>query len=230
MRNYFGFALIFALSSVIAAPETYSIAKRYARVLFHENPVTLYCACHYDKNRIDLKSCGMESAKHIKRARRVEFEHMMPAENFGRHLVCWREKICRNKEGKAYKGRSCCRKKSPEFNEAEAELYNLWPSVGLVNQARSNFRFSPLPRRSGFYGCDIEIDKKQRKVDPPNRAKGIVARANLFMSERYNIRLSPAQRKLFKAWSKQYPPTEQEKSWAASVAKVEGYQNRYIHK
>lgn len=151
----------------------------------------------------------------------------MPAENFGRHFACWRELQC-TRQGKAYKGRKCCQQTDALYRKAEAELYNLWPAVGLVNQARSNYRFSMLESKKGFYGCGIEIDTKLRKVEPPNRAKGIVARANLFMSDKYNVSLSPAQRKLFNAWNHQFPPTPWEISWAAQVAQVEGYSNPYI--
>lgn len=170
----------------------------------------------------------MEGAVKYKRAKRLEWEHIMPAENFGRHFTCWREPLCFSKKGKPFKGRKCCQRIDKNYQHAEAELYNLWPAVGLVNQARSNFRFSPLPKKNGFYGCDIEIDKQLRKVDPPNQAKGIVARANLFMAKQYNIRLSPSQEKLFEAWNRQFPPSVWEKSWARQVADIEGYPNPYI--
>ena len=35
----------------------------------------------------------MEEADRYKRAHVMEWEHMMPAENFGRQLPCWQEKI-----------------------------------------------------------------------------------------------------------------------------------------
>ena len=169
----------------------------------------------------------MQSASIHNRAHRVEWEHMMPAENFGRQFECWRENICSH-NGKSFKGRKCCQKMNATYKMAEAELYNLWPSVGLVNQARSNYRFSPLTTKHGFYGCNFEVDKKLRKVEPDNRAKGIVARANLFMSDKYNVPLSTYQRKLFDIWNKEFPPSIWEKTWAKQVAKIEEYHNPYI--
>ena len=171
----------------------------------------------------------MQSASSIKRARRVEWEHMMPAENFGNHFPCWREPLCTKKNGKQYKGRACCERIDPEFRHAEAELYNLWPAVGLVNQARSNYRYSPVQPNTLFYGCSISIDKSARKVEPADSVKGIVARANLFMAQHYAIRLSDQQQQLFTAWSKQFPPSVWEKEWAAHVAQTEGYTNPYIY-
>ena len=221
---------ISSFNALAKAPDDYRHAKKIANQLFKNHRQTLYCQCPYDsKKRINLKACHMEKASHIKRAQRMEWEHMMPAENFGRQFKCWREKLCvSSKNGKRYRGRKCCQKISPEFRKAEAELYNLWPAVGLVNQARSNYRYSPLPSKTGFYGCSMEIDKKARKASPPSHARGIVARANLFMADKYKIRLSKSQRKLFDAWNKTYPPSKFEKRWAADVAKITGYKNKYI--
>lgn len=50
------------------------------------------------------------------------------------------------------------------------------------------------------------------------------------MADKYNIRLSAAQRKLFEAWDKQFSPSDWEKKWAGKVAEIEGYQNPYISK
>lgn len=154
---------------------------------------------------------------------------MMPAEQFGKHFKCWREALC-EKNGRPYKGRSCCEKSDPLFRKIEAELYNLWPSVGLVNQARSNYRFSALENKSQFFGCDITIDKRAHRVEPPDYAKGIIARANLFIAEHYGIPLSDSQSKLFQAWNTQFPPSTWELEWSKKVADIEGYDNSYINK
>lgn len=169
----------------------------------------------------------MQSASDIKRAHKIEWEHMMPAENFGRYLKCWQEKICSFKN-KPAKGRKCCEKIDPLFNQMEGELYNLWPAVGLVNQVRSNYRYSTVDSDEKLYGCDFKVDETLRKAEPADRAKGIVARANLFMAEKYSISLSPSQQKLFEAWNQQFPPSAWEKRWATRVAEIEGYQNHFI--
>jgi deoxyribonuclease-1 len=150
----------------------------------------------------------------------------MPAENFGHHFKCWREKICSKKSGKKYRGRKCCEKTDKNFKRAESELYNLWPSVGLVNAARSNYRYSEISSSKKFYGCNFKV--QNRKVEPSDKVKGLVARANLFMSEKYNIKLSKSQKSLFDAWNKKFPPSKREINWAKRVEKVEGYPNPYI--
>lgn len=223
--------LILATTVVAEPPNNFSKAKKLAGKIFKENPKTLYCGCRYDSQKhIDLKSCHMQQALKIKRAHRLEWEHMMPAENFGRQFRCWREKICKDKKGRAYKGRKCCKKIDANFKRAEAELYNLWPAVGIINQKRSNYRYSPMQGTHDTYGCNFLADSKQRKAEPSDESKGLVARANLFMADKYNIRLSKSQRKLFEAWNKQFPPSKWERQWASQVAYNEGYDNPYITK
>ena len=134
-------------------PNDFFNAKKVAYLLFKDHPETLYCGCKYDsKKKVNLDSCHMLAASHIKRAHQIEWEHMMPAENFGKHFTCWREKLCVNKKGRAYRGRKCCKKINPEFRKAEGELYNLWPAVGLINQLRSNYRYAALNNRQLTFG------------------------------------------------------------------------------
>jgi len=210
-------------------PASFPQAKKLALNIFKQYPVTLYCQCRFDtKKKVDLSSCNMSQAEPIKRAHRIEWEHMMPAENFGRHFPCWREKLCTDKRGRAYRGRKCCEKISPEFRKAEAELFNLWPAVGVINQMRSNYRYSPLEGSHNTYGCNFISDKKLRKAEPADISKGVVARANLFMSDKYQINLSKSQRKIYEAWHQQFPPNAWEQAWAMAVAAIEGYENPYI--
>lgn len=231
-RIHFTF-LVLALTCQLcgaAAPANFGAAKKVAAELFNRHPVTLYCGCSYYQGKdIDLTSCNMHSAIPIARAHRIEWEHMMPAEHFGRTHRCWTEKICKNKKNnKTYRGRKCCKKIDPSFQQQEAELYNLWPAVGAVNQARSNYRYGILHNKRGFYGCEFERDNQFQIAEPPDRAKGIVARANLFMAARYKLVLSKEQQELFQQWHQQFPPDAWELQWGREVARIVGYENSYI--
>ncbi|SEG41414.1 deoxyribonuclease-1 [Legionella quinlivanii DSM 21216] len=170
----------------------------------------------------------MDAAADKKRALRLEWEHIMPAENFGRQFACWRVPLCHHANGTPYKGRACCEKIEPRFRQAEAELYNLWPEVGLLNQLRSNYRYAELPGKPKTYGCEFYVDSATRRIEPADAVKGLVARANLFMADRYGIALSSAQQQLFVAWHRQFPPSAWEKEWASQVAAIEGYSNPWI--
>ncbi|HEC1748078.1 TPA: endonuclease [Campylobacter lari] len=136
------------------------------------------------------------------RAKRIEWEHIMPAQNFGKHLPCWREG-----------GRKACQNDSL-FAKMEADKQNLVPAIGEVNGDRSNFRYAEAPLNLEYtqYGnCKVYTDFKAKRFYPANYSKGWIARSYLYMSKTYNIRLSDQERKLMEAWDKQYPMSEKER-------------------
>lgn len=229
MMRFLAFLLLIFSTVIFSnSPNSFAIAKKIASELFQDHPQTIYCKCSYQQKEVDLSSCNMESAQNKKRANRIEWEHIQAAEHFGRQFECWRTPLCTDKHGKRYRGRRCCQKIDEHYRHVESELYNLWPEVGLVNQARSNYRFGIVQRPKDYYGCGIALDKSLRRAEPPDYSKGIIARAYLFMSEHYNLSLSNSQRQLFEAWNRLYAPTEWERKWANQVAQIEGYDNPYI--
>ncbi|MCV3501305.1 endonuclease [Campylobacter lari] len=136
------------------------------------------------------------------RAKRIEWEHIMSAQNFGKHLPCWREG-----------GRKACQK-DPLFTKMEADKQNLVPAIGEVNGDRSNFRYAEAPLNLEYtqYGnCKVYTDFKAKRFYPANYSKGWIARSYLYMSKTYNIRLSDQERKLMESWDKQYPMSEKER-------------------
>ncbi|MCW0239486.1 endonuclease [Campylobacter lari] len=136
------------------------------------------------------------------RAKRIEWEHIMPAQNFGKHLPCWREG-----------GRKACQN-DPLFTKMEADKQNLVPAIGEVNGDRSNFRYAEAPLNLEYtqYGnCKVYTDFKAKRFYPANYSKGWIARSYLYMSKTYNIRLSDQERKLMESWDKQYPMSEKER-------------------
>jgi deoxyribonuclease-1 len=219
----------FFLNQAYAAPpHSFPEAKRVVCQLFSKHPKTLYCGCRYNAaHEINLSSCHMSTANEKKRAHIVEIEHIVAADTLGHQLSCWKTAICEH-HGKHYKGRKCCEKSNYQFREMESELYNLWPAVGLVNIARSNFSYGVVASDDKFYGCDFKINKASKEVEPANKVKGIVARATLFISDKYDIPLAENKRQLYLSWNKAFPPSKWEKEWALKVASIEGYSNPYI--
>lgn len=145
------------------------------------------------------------------RTRTIEFEHIMPAYNFGQHLPCWQKG-----------GRRAC-KNDKTFNLMEADPRNLVPAIGEINGDRSNFRYAEAPKNIVYnqYGnCMVYTDFKEKRFYPANYSKGLIARTYLYMSETYNIRLSNQERKLMEAWDKMYPKDEYEKARDNAIAKI----------
>ncbi|MBF0363518.1 MAG: endonuclease [Oligoflexia bacterium] len=218
--------------------DSFSAAKKIINKIQKEHPYTIYCNCKYSGKKIDLQSCGYKVKHDAKRASRLEWEHVVPAESFGRSFVEWREgsPLC-VKKGKSFKGRKCAGK-NQEFAKMEADLYNLWPEVGELNGLRSNYSMAALTSEGAgggggvkatdagdFGGCKAKI--RENKFEPMDAAKGIVARTYMYMDQTYQGRgiISDKNKKLFEAWDKMYPVSDWECVRARKIASVQGNEN-----
>lgn len=209
--------ILIALMAVISAHaannqtiKNFREAKHIAADLHRARALTLYCRCRYQGKSVNHSSCGYKVANNARRALRIEWEHVVPAEAFGQAFKEWREGSPKCvKKGKKYKGRKCA-EKNPEFAKMEADLYNLFPEVGEVNGLRSNFSMAEvgaLGKFAGttFGGCKAKV--WERKFEPMDFAKGTVARAYMYMDQAYPGRgvISGKNKKLFEAWDKLHP-------------------------
>lgn len=184
---------------------------------------TIYCGCDWkwvgeSGGRVDHSSCGYKVRAIPNRAARTEVEHVVPASWLGSQRQCW-------KNG----GRKNCNATDPIFNLMEANTHNLDISVGEVNADRSAYRFGMLPNAPAQYGqCASRVDFKQRVFEPRDEAKGLVARINFYMHDRYNLSMSQQQQQLFMAWDKQYPPSAWERERDKRNAKIMGHSNPFV--
>lgn len=151
------------------------------------------------------------------RAQRVEWEHVMPAHNFGKHLTCW-------KQG----GRKACRK-DKAFKSMEADMHNLVPAIGEVNGDRSNYRFGVnVPKIEQYGQCKFQVDFKAKRAYPKEDIRGDIARIYFYMSERYNVNLSKQERRIMEVWNKQDPVNAWEKIKNERIHFLQGNYNSYI--
>ncbi len=191
---------------------------------------TLYCDAEFDSEKNVIASSGFESKKYKKRAKRIEWEHVVPAENFGRNFTEWRsgDKQCVTSKGKAYKGRRCAEKINAEYRYMQADMYNLYPAIGSVNASRSNYNFVMLGNvQNSFGSCAMKIEK--RKVEPPVQSRGVIARAYLYMDTIYpSYKMSRQQRQLMTAWHKIYPVNAWECERAKRIQKIQGNNNQIV--
>lgn len=206
--------------------DDYSYAIQQAKSIFEDNPKTLYCDCSYDnKLKVNSYSCRAElSAK----TGRVSFEHLMKVDEFGQYFSCWDKPRCVNKRGLVVSGYKCCQLVSKTFRKLDGELYNLWPSITYLSKLRSHRELSSKEEGEKTLGCEFWLDNNFATVTTNAKARGIIARATLFMSDFYHIPLSPGKRDQLFAWHTLNPPSVWEKEWARKVAEIEGYQNPYI--
>ena len=211
--------------------EDFNKSKRLLETkVYYDHRVTFYCRAPFDaKKRITLPE-GFTTPRHEKRAGRVEWEHVVPAENFGRNFVEWRlgNESCINEKGKAYTGRKCAEKTNQTYRLMQADLYNLYPAIGAVNALRSNYRFTELPTSGVPFGaCDMTIGG--RAVEPPPYTKGVIARTTLYMADAYpDFRLAQAQRDLMQAWNRMYPVDAWECLRARRIEAIQGNENTFV--
>lgn len=210
--------LLFTTTAHPDAPRTFSEAKKVGWGIYADRPVDFYCGCAFKGNKINMASCGYIPRKQPKRAARVEWEHIVPAWVIGHQRQCWQKG-----------GRKRCTASDPIFSKAEADLHNLVPVVGEVNGDRSNYGFGMLSEKPTQYGaCPFVVNFKQRTAMPPEYSRGPIARTYLYMSERYQLRLSKQDRRLYDIWNRQYPVSEWEQWRNRSNACAQGNANRYV--
>lgn len=216
-------ALLGAGIALAEPPGSFRQAKQLAEEIYADHPRTFYCGCDYRREGRKLRpqpaSCGYRLRKSQTRATRIEWEHVVPAWAFGHQRQCWQQG-----------GRRACRK-DPEFRRMEADLHNLVPAIGELNGDRSNFRFGLLEGEPRRYGqCDFEVDFKARVAEPAEAIRGDIARIYLYMADRYRLRLSRQQRRLFEAWHRTDPVDDWERQRNQRIRAIQGNGNPYVER
>jgi deoxyribonuclease-1 len=211
--------------------QSFNKAKKLMRQVFAGHERTFYCDCAYDGTTVDVQSCGYQPKKPSKRARQLEWEHVVPAEAFGQSFPEWREghPDCVDRKGKAFKGRNCAGKMAIPFRYMEADLYNLQPAIGEVNQLRANFSMAMIDGEARQFGsCDLEIE--DRKVEPRPDIRGDIARTYFYMDAAYPGRgvISDKNRKLFEAWDKEDPVDAWERERVSRIEQLQGNPNPFV--
>lgn len=212
--------------------ESFNQAKKLLeQKVYFDHRETFYCRATFDSKKNVTLPKGFTTEKHEKRAHRVEWEHVVPAENFGRAFAEWRDgdEECVRSNGKPFKGRACAEKANQEFRYMQADLYNLYPAIGAVNAIRSNFNYQMLPDTAATFGtCPMKV--ANRRAEPPEYTRGPIARSTLYMAEAYAdvYKLSNQQRQLMEAWNKMYPADQWECTRAQRIQKIQKNENRFV--
>ena len=232
LKFFISLALCLQIAPAFAAGNTtndsFAQSKRVlAQQVYFDHRITVYCAASYDERGNITLPAGFTTEKYHSRATRVEWEHIVPAENFGRAFREWREgdPDCVDNRGKSFKGRNCAGKVNMEYRYMEADMHNLAPAIGAVNAARQNYNFTLLPDvPSSFGSCPMKVEGN--RVEPPVGARGIIARTYLYMQSVYpRYQMGRPQNQLMEAWDKMYPPDQWECTRARRIAKVQGNVN-----
>ncbi|WP_162599160.1 endonuclease [Shewanella algidipiscicola] len=211
-------------NTLASHPSSFNQAKKIARTIYSQDLTTtsFYCGCDITiKGKLwqpDFNRCGYQVRKQQKRASRIEWEHIVPAWEFGHQRQCWQQG-----------GRKHCGKSDNLFKKMESDLHNLVPAIGEVNGDRSNYRFSQWNATPEQYGqCAMVVDFKSRKVEPPPHTRGQIARTYLYMQQTYGLQIAKSQLNLFKAWDKTYPVDTIECRRDNAIATRQGNHNPFV--
>lgn len=146
--------LLLLVLSIEASALTFSQAKRELKSIYRVAPESFYCGCDIEwvsnSKLIPSASCAYLPRNEFtkkgnvnKRAKRIEWEHVVPAWEFGHQRQCWQTG-----------GRKFCAANDDVFKQMEGDLHNLVPAVGEVNADRSNFKYGMImnqePNKSNF--------------------------------------------------------------------------------
>ena len=217
-----------SLPAFATPPTTFTEAKMVAKQKVYLDQANssmgeLYCGCKWkwvgkSGGRINAESCGLQARKQEARAERTEWEHIVPAWTFGHQRQCWQNG-----------GRKHCVDDDPVFRAMEANIFNLYPSVGEVNGDRSNFNYGMASEVAPQYGqCKTKVDFDQRAAEPRDEVKGLVARTTFYMFDRYNLSMSRQQQQLLMAWDRQFPVTSWEFERNKRIAAIMGHENPFV--
>lgn len=235
MKPFIALILTLITSSALSAGndtiQSFSTAKKtLEKKVYFDHRETIYCSAEFDSKKNVMAPTGFKTNKHTKRAMRIEWEHVVPAENFGRNFKEWREgsSECISKKGKAFKGRKCASKLNKEYRLMQADMYNLFPAIGAVNAMRSNYNFvARVDAKSGFGSCDMKINK--RKAEPPQSSRGRIARTYLYMDSNYErYSMSKSQTQLMNAWDNMYPVSNWECKRNMRIESLQGNFNNIV--
>lgn len=240
LNSFYLFFVLFFAYSLLAADtqlpnqkiDSFEEAKKYLEKVIYstkDTRIDFYCGCPYDaKKFVEPQACGYKPKHDSKRSKKIEWEHIVPAENFGHAFSEWRDGSpdCVDNKGTQFKGRKCAEKTNPQFRHMEGDMYNLVPAVGELNQLRSNYQYGMVDGEPREFGaCDFEIADKI--AEPRPEIRGNIARTYFYMASAYpNIKImSDKQRKLFQAWDAEDPVDKAECDRAMQIEKIQGNKN-----
>lgn len=229
------FFLLICLSSYAgsgnSSNDSFNKAKRnLEQQVYFDHRTTIYCSAKFDNQGYIILPNGFTTIKYQSRTQKTEWEHVVPAETFGRTFSEWREghPECIDRKGETFKGRRCAEKVNAEFRHMQADMYNLYPAIGAVNAMRSNYNYAMLPSEPSTFGsCGMKISTN--KAEPPARARGQIARTYFYMQDAYpRYKMSRQQEQLMSAWDKMYSVDVWECTRAKRIEAVQKNANRFV--
>ncbi len=218
--------VVLASAAIADSPGWRRVKNTADDIIYAGKNRTFYCGCVYTSDGdndgsgdVDHQVCGYEIPdKHKNVAKRIQWEHIVPASLMpARNFECW-----------AMGGRAKCERDDPRAQAMIFDLHNLAPSIGQVNQYRSNDRYSEIGDQGKIFGQCPAKDIKDA-FEPPDCLKGDVARVWLYMSFRHGVAISQEERDMFEQWSADDPVSKWESQREARIFDRTFIHNPLVH-
>lgn len=214
--------------------QSFTKAKRILmREIYRGHQKTFYCGSQYTQGKYVIHNSGYVPKRRSKRARRLEWEHIVHLDSFGYKFSEWRDghPQCLDSRGSPFKGLNCAEKMNIKFRFIQCDLYNLVPVIGEISGLRSNYHYAMVSgEKADFGNCDIEIARGE--IEPPSEVRGDIARIHFYMNWAYPAYdlLNEQDRKLFKTWDQEDPVDEWECKRAKRIEEIQKNENPFVKK
>lgn len=126
-----------------------------------------------------------------------------------RHFNCITARQCSNK---------------PEYTAVADDLHNLYPIQRSVEIDRRGSQFSTLPD-DREHECGYRVGFQS--FDPPDHAKGNIARAMIYMHRQHNLPLV-GNLEMYKRWHQLDPVDDDEMARNKAIGLIQGNRNPFI--
>lgn len=115
--------------------------------------------------------------------------------------------------------------REPAFENAVADLHNLFPIARSSDIKRRGTKFSEVPDNVAESECGFRVSFQN--FQPPPGARGDVARAMIYMHVRHELPLIGVL-DMYQRWSDADPPDEHERRRNDAIERVQGNRNSFI--
>jgi len=189
-----------------------------------------------DVNMIKQKKtidCPFKPTTKSDRWLKVEWEHVVPAENFWKSFSEWTNwsSACTKKWIKGWRE---CAKLNSDFARMEWDMYNLYPANGELNWLRSNRDYGIVnpngAKVKNFKECSVKLDYEKDKFEPKEEYKGELARVYFYMAKTYpeKVKLNDIKKTLFEKWDKDHPISISECKRYQVIKSIQGTENTIL--
>lgn len=207
-------------SSLFAIP-----AKQPLQDLYTTSRMTFFCEQPFSETGVLQPIAHQHQAALTEK---VQWMPIVPLKQLARDYACYQQK-CVNKKGKIFKGLRCCEQHDAQFQRMAKDLHNLVPETKQLKQQRARYRFAEFSHHSSTsHHCQLFIDKKHRRLEPPPSKRGIIARTYLYMKDTYSLTLTAEELALYWRWHQQYPVMPAERERNEKIFALQGRRNHYV--